>query len=280
MKTKQYLIYFAFITFFLTSCVTNYYQVYKVAPTEKMIKTDNYLIFEDDNCKISYNLWGEGGNCGFYIYNKTDENLYLDLKQSFFILNGFAYDYFKSRVYTHTRSSSLIVSEKAKASKATTEISQMGKIQTNEIQTSISVGSMSSSGNSTSYDEFDIICVPSKTSKMISEYKINNSLYRDCDLFRYPPKGLVETKAFSKSDSPLIFSNRITYTIGKSEKQYEFENEFYVSEISNYHESDIIEWRFIEFCGQKSKNKASFFKNSSPDKFYIKYTKEVGSWLH
>jgi len=106
MKTKLNLFLIAVIAVFLTSCATtSFYQVYKAVPTDKSIKTENYLIYEDDNCKISYNFWGEGGNIGFYIYNKTNENVYLNLEQSFFVLNGIAYDYFKNRVYTHSTSS-------------------------------------------------------------------------------------------------------------------------------------------------------------------------------
>ena len=281
MKTKLNLISTAIIAVLLTSCATtSFYQVYKAVPTDKSIKTDNYLIYEDDNCKISYDFWGEGGNIGFYIYNKTDENIYLNLEQSFFVLNGIAYDYYKNRVYTHSTSSGATSSKATTASKSVTGFNYLDLLQTNRIQASNSIGVMTSSGFSISYNEEKVICIPSKTSKIVTEYNIIESLYRDCDLFKYPTKKQIKSKSFTKSDSPITFSNRITYTIGQSDKQIKFENEFYISEILNYPESEIFEAKYDEYCGQKSTTMTKYFKNVSPDKFYIKYTKGMDTWKH
>jgi len=139
---------------------------------------------------------------------------------------------------------------------------------------------MTSSGFSISYNEEKTICIPSKTSKLITEYIITESLYRDCDLFKYPTKKQIKSKSFKKTDSPIIFSNRIAYTVGQSEKLIKFENEFYISEISNYPESEIFESKYDEYCGQKSSTMTKYFKNVSPDKFYIKYTKGTDTWKH
>ncbi len=74
----------------MTSCVPpSFYQVYNVKPNQETIKKTDNLCFEDENCKISYNLWANSGNVGFDIYNKTDENIYVNLNESNFILNGF-----------------------------------------------------------------------------------------------------------------------------------------------------------------------------------------------
>jgi len=59
-----------------------------------------------------------------------------------------------------------------------------------------------------------------------------------------------------------------------------FENGFYVTEISNYPENEVIEYRDQEYCGQKSSAIVKYFKNSSPDKFYIQYTKGKDIWIH
>ena len=79
-----------------------------------------------------------------------------------------------------------------------------------------------------------IVTIPSGTLKFISEYNINESLYRDCDLLRYPKRSQVRTLQFMKDDSPYVFSNRIAYRVGESAEPVQFENEFYVSEITNY----------------------------------------------
>ena len=280
MKTKSR-IFFALIAVFLTSCVsTPFYQVYKVTPFEKLMTKENYMVYEDEYCKVSYNLWEEGGNIGFRFYNKTDKNIYLNLDESFFILNGISYNYYKNRVYTNATSSGVTTSRTATASKSVTGINYWDLLQTNRIQATSNIGLMTSTGYSIAYNEEKVICIPSKTSKIITEYNINESLFRDCDLFKFPTRKQIKTKSFSKSESPILFSNRIAYTVGQSDNLIKFENEFYVTEITNYPESEMLESKYDEFCGEKSMTIAKYFKNVSPDKFYIKYAKGQNSWKH
>lgn len=281
MKTKS-LIYAAIFATLLTSCVsTNYFQVYKTTPSDKFVLKDNLLVFEDDNCKVSYNLWDYGGNIGFKLYNKTDKNIYLNLEESFFVLNGISYNYYRNRVFTNSSSSGTSASSGAIASKSVTGINYLDLIQTNRISATNTVDIMSSSGYSVSFYEEKIVCVPSHTSKIIKEYSINETLFRDCDLFKYPSKNQIKPKTFSKSTSPLVFSNIIAYKVGQSDNIVKFENEFYVNEISNYPESEILETKYDEYCGQKSITTTKYFKNVSPDKFYVKYIKgQLDIWEH
>jgi hypothetical protein len=281
MKTKKSFIFAVTIALLMTSCVTtSFYQVYKAKPSDKLITKDNYLVYEDDNCKVSYNLWGEGGNIGFRFYNKTESNIYLNLEESFFVLNGISYDYFRNRVFTSSTTSGATTARAATASKSVTGFNYLDLLQTNRIQATSSLGLMTSSGYSISYNEEKVICIPSNTSKIITEYYINEFLFRDCDLFKYPSKKQINSKSFSKEESPIVFSNRIAYSIAQSVNLVKFENEFYVSEISNYPESVIFESKHDEYCGQKSETKKMYFKDVSPDKFYIKYTKGTDTWKH
>lgn len=269
------------IAILLTSCVSNsYFQVYKVAPSDKLVVNDSLIFYEDDNCKVSYNLWDEGGNVGFQFFNKTDKAIYLNLEESFFILNGVSYNYYRNRVFTSSTSSGTTTSRGVTATKSITGVNNSDLIQTNRISATNAVGLMTSSGFSVSYNEEKIVCIPSKTSKIISEYNINESLFRDCDLFKYPSRNQIKTKTFTKAQSPLVFSNRIAYTIGKNDNLIKFENEFFVTEISNYPESEIIESRYDKYCGQESMFLTTHFKNASADKFYIKYHKGQDTWNH
>jgi hypothetical protein len=77
-----------------------------------------------------------------------------------------------------------------------------------------------------------------------------------------------------KDDSPYVFSNRIAYRVGESAEPVQFENEFYVSEITNYPEKEIVDKEYDEFCGEKSMERKSFFKIMAPDRFYIMYLKD------
>jgi hypothetical protein len=148
------------------------------------------------------------------------------------------------------------------------------------VQASSSIASITASGYSVSFNEEKVISIPSKTSKFINEYSINQSLYRDCDLFKYPRKKEIKSKSFSKTESPVIFSNRITYKLKDSDEKRKFENEFYVSEISNYPENEILKSKYEEFCDQKSAISTKFFKDVAPNKFYMKYSKGQDNWKH
>ncbi|MDR2854323.1 MAG: hypothetical protein LBV31_03340 [Prevotellaceae bacterium] len=309
--TMKQLMVTAIIAIFLTSCKTtgSYYQVYKVNPTDKLSQTDNSLIYEDENCKVLYDFWGQGGKVDFLIYNKTSENIYVNKEESFFICNGIAYDYYKDRVFTNSNSSSLSSSNSStatysysainaiglSASKSVTGFNYQGFKQTNSIAAGIASvvaatsgfattstkGVTTSSGSAVSYNEEKIVCIPSGTSKIIAEYNITKSLYRDCNLFKYPSKKQIKSTLFTESESPFIFSNKIAYTVGKSDNLVKVENKFYVSEISNYPEKEITETKSDEFCGEKSQNKKSkYFTNVSPNKFYIQYNKALSEFKH
>jgi hypothetical protein len=280
MKTKNILL-ITLVSLMITSCVsTSYFQVYKTEPSDKLVVKDNLLVYEDENCKVTYNLWSDGGNIGFQFFNKTEKNIYLNLEESFFILNGVSYNYFRNRVFTSSISSGTTASRGVTAAKSSTGLNYLDLIQTNRISANNTLGSMTSSGFSVSFSEEKKICIPSKTSKIISEYKINESLFRDCDLFKYPKKKQIKSKTFSKEKSPLVFSNRIAYSIGQDEKIMKFENEFYVSEITNYPESEMYNSKNDEFCGQKSTTIVKYFKNVSADKFYIKYNRGQDVSIH
>ena len=285
MKTKN-LFFIALIAVATTSCMStiSYYQVYKTTPVSNVTIKDNLMQFEDANCKILYDLWDDGGNVGFSFFNKTNTNIYLNMEECFFISNGVANNYYKSRVYTSSSSNGSSNSFGATTSKSMSGINFLNLLQTNYGALSKSVSSISTSGVSLSYNEDKIICIPALTSKIIKEYSINQTPFRDCDLLRYPNKKEIKPVIFTKSNSPIVFSNRIEYKVGYSIPPIKIENDFFVSEITNYPEAEIIESKVDSYCGQKRvKNNYTpmtrYFKNVSPDKFYIKYIKEEG-WKH
>ena len=90
-------------------------------------------------------------------------------------------------------------------------------------------------------------------------------------MFRYPRKKEIKTKLYTAEKSPLVFSNRITYEIKGNSRIVE--NDFFVSGITNYPESEFFEWKYYESCGQESYVKKKNYKLYDIDKFYIKYSK-------
>lgn len=234
------ILYIILVCSFLTSCVPSiYYQMYQTQPmSDNIIVNENALVYEDDNCAIIYDFWGENGDFSFVINNKTTENLYLHLDECFYVKNGFAYDYYK----IETTNLSFIFENNTKIEKRA-------------------------------------ICIPPKYSKMISEYSINENIYRDCDLSLYPNKNDNNTLNFTKEDSPFVFGNKLAYTVGDSESIHRINNIFYVSKISNYSNKEITELVVIkDYCGNTYYNyEERSFKDSGPDKFYIKYEYDPNS---
>jgi hypothetical protein len=278
MKIKNLLYTIGTVLIFSSCATTSYYQVYDVKPINQSITKSDLLFFEDENCKITYNLWSNGGNIGFNFYNKTDSKIYVKKNESNFILNGFAYDYFKNRTFTTSESKSASTSKTSAGSVAITGLNVYNNIQTNQVESSNSANLSSSVGYAVSINEDSIVCIPPKTTKRISEYSINEALIRNCDLFKYPRTKEINTVSYKVDESPIVFSNRITYEINGNLK--EVTNDFYVSEITNYPESEFFENKSEEFCGQKSSYATKYYKYYDTDRFYIQYSKGTDYWKH
>ena len=223
-----------FVIVFITSCSPiTYYQVYKISTDNKLKSGENFLIYNDENISLFYNFWSEGGTSGFKLYNKSENDIYLIIDETFFILNNHAVDYFKG---------------------------------TNDNE---------------NFLQNALICIPSKTYKYFDEFKINEILIRNCELLQFPSvRDDVITSKYSISDSPIRFSNRITYQLGKGGSIFKFENSFYVSEITNYPEYKMFKYEYNEFCGEKEAIKTKIYKYASFDKFYIKYVKGYNRLKH
>ncbi|MBL0316681.1 MAG: hypothetical protein IPP69_13170 [Flavobacteriales bacterium] len=245
------------ITLFLTSCtVTNYYQVYKAYP-EKGTITNDRIVFEDKNCIVCYNLWSNGGDVGFSIFNKTQEDLQVHLDNSFFVLNGVAYKYFQNR--TFTKSSSLGV---ASTTTRYPYFWNQPRAQT--------VGANSTS--STAYGEQPTMTIPPSTLINISEYAVTNSRFTDCDLPKYPKAGSPNVLKYDVTNSPFVFSNLITYSTARD--TIRLENKFFISEIGNFPSTEMFTEVDTTMCGKKLDAPKDVFKKTSPNEFYILYTKQ------
>ena len=173
MKTKNTFL-AILIAIVMTSCATgSYFQVYKATSSDKIVLEEKFLVYEDDNCKVTYNFWGEGGNIGFKFFNKTSKNVYLNLEESFFVLNGMSFNYYKNRIFNTSINTGTTSSKNETLSKSVTGLNYSDLIQTNRVSFSNSHTVMNSSGYSVYFNEEKIICIPALTSKIINEYKTN-----------------------------------------------------------------------------------------------------------
>lgn len=246
------LIFLSLILFFASCSVKTYYQVFKTT-TENGIFTKNKIVFEDNNCSVSYNLWNEGGKINFSVYNKTEDDLTINLAKTFYVLNGVAYPYFQNRTFSQTSNSGSLVSS-------------------NWYYNIGQVTETSSSSFNTTYIEKAELTIPPKTSIHISEFSITNARYRDCNLPKYPSQKNYTSLNFDINSSPIVFYNLITYSTKNDTLR--FENKFHVSEITNYPSSEMFITVDTTFCGGKIDFPYRAFIKNTPDKFYIKYNKD------
>lgn len=256
---------------FLASCntVSTYYQVYKTK-SETVKPTGNSIAFDDSNCRVTYNLWSENGNPGFTFYNKTNEVIYIQLDESFYVINDKAYDYYQNRIYTNSSNSALVTTKSS-------GFSAFGKLSLLSSYASNTIASNSSNGVETI--EAKVVAIPPKTNKNISEFNVNKTIIRDCDLLRFPTSKQTSSKAFSEDTSPLRFYNIITYKLG--DKINKVKNDFYVSEVTNIAENDAFKEEKNAFCNQKGGGITNVFMYSGPDKFYLTYTKkQTDTWKY
>lgn len=275
MKTKLFIL---LVPFFISCSPITFYQVYNTKYEEAKIYNDS-IVFEDQNCKLLYSFWDEGGNAGFRFINKSDKNIFIDLSKSFFILNGTAYDYYQNRIFSSS-------SKKTSVSSTGFSLNYLSLFSTNSALQAISPTVSSSSKstttdeNSVSFIENKLVCIPPKASKNIAEYYINNTLYRDCDLLKHPNKKQIKSISFSKNNSPFVFSNIIAYYLENENKDIFLRNDFWVSDITNLPKSEFEEYTYDEFCGQKTQKMIHIPKNPSPTKFYIMYKKSADNLKH
>ena len=255
----------------LQSCGA-YYEYIQILSTkpinnvEKTTLTNGGVLYEDENCAVFYKFWDEGGDAGFEFYNKTDEIIYLDLTKTFFIKNGIAYDYYEDKTVTdtETRHTSSTVSygyAQAASRSYSASISQyyagnfgqMPATTYSPLASSVSLrasnsymsslfktsSTSTSFGHSTSVAITDkpILAIPPKSSKYVKNYSLVSNEFVSCDLIYYPEEN--DKLTFDVTNSPLTFSNYITYTKGKRAEEISIENQFYVNDIANYARQEV-----------------------------------------
>ena len=84
---------------FLISCRPTY--VFYVKSNTK--SNDSLFVFENDTIRITYHLWQNRGRMHFAIYNKLDVPIFLDWKNSSFIMNDVPKQYWEDETKTKSR---------------------------------------------------------------------------------------------------------------------------------------------------------------------------------
>jgi len=277
MKTNSKLLSLIFTVILFTACstTTNFYQVYTTKPISDLKITDQNIVFEDENCRIIYDFWGKSGNLSFVFQNKTNELITIKKDQCYYILNGFAFDYYKNRTYSSSTSTQLTTEKSAAILVSVTGLNFEKNIQSNQLGVQNSGAISNSNSKSINTPEELAIKIPAKSAKEISEFSIYDGIYRDCDLLRFPKnKKEYKTLQFTKDDSPIQFSNIIVYTKSNL-NSIKIENSFFVSEITNLPESEMSESKIIENCKESSYYPVQLNKRKQSNYFYNIYPYEI-----
>lgn len=252
----------------LQSCSTvyNYLQVVKTRPSEEnsgFTVSSNGFEFRNDDLVVMYRMWSENGRTLFYIYNISNQIMYVDLAKCFFIKDGFAFNYYEEATYSETYSSNIIntssssYSEMLMASKsasvsnnylghflslpmasylptASSSSATLSASRSAAVSASVSNSVSVATGKSSTVakKEQQVIAIPPMSGKYIDAFQIADGHFLDCALTNYPSDK--SSISYTKEDSPICFTNYITYKIGESSEDKTLRHEFYISEISNY----------------------------------------------
>lgn len=248
----------------LASC-GSYYQLYNVDAVD--LKNDGKTLkFENEDCAITYNLWGHSGDLSFALYNKTDRDLFVVMPQSFFIKNGMAYNYYSD--------SEQITRTALGASSA-------------QINTNVTWGSLLTKGTkdaamveSTSITKSEeIICIPPHSTKIFNGFALIGAAHKDCDDFKFNyPKKSSDKITYSKEDSPWKYRNRIAYTFNAKERDCKYvDNELWVSSLQNYRDKYMTETVKVKMCETNIEEEKEIVLYSAPNAFYNHYVKTPGA---
>lgn len=274
----------------ITSCKTNFYQVYTVE-TDGAKQVDNSLVFENEECKVYYNLWSNNGKISFYIYNKTDKDIFIDLAQTFFINNDCAVEYFQDRTFGEQS-----LYQTSIYSGTANIISRGSGLWSNNIYRESSstiineksVKNLTLRAHSVTQKEKKIICIPNKCYRFFSYYNVDPARIVTCNDKQDYPSKKANVGEYDKKNSPSVFTNRIAYSFNKdiTDEKY-MDNTFWVSSIMNYSQNEATEKVYDEdICGKKKSGsgyggltvnpkKVRLFKIGGPNKFY-KFYKSKG----
>lgn len=295
---KMYLFFVTFaICSFITSCSSSYMQIATLKSEQVKLQSDGSFKSEHQEFTVEYDFWSKYGNVGFLITNNSDKDLYLNLEKSYFINNGYAYDYYQNRVFVYSSKSSSTINSTSSRSTAVGSLnsnstisqyvnghsnnyyatinsssygSYFSKSNISGYSSSSSYTTYSEKGSTIEYIEDKIVCIPAHSAKYFEEFQASSIIYRECGFPRNPDKDEETILEFDKNDSPKVFENRLMFILNNNE--IPINHKFYVCEIQNILEENAYEKYFKKDCnGNEIVPPVLVNKKAQSDKYYIYY---------
>ena len=263
--TMKKILSLAFGTMLFASCSKTFIQIVDVKGTIPV--ENNNFVYSDNAVKITYSMWDDGGNAGFIVENVSDKTVYVYLTNSFFILNGAAHDYFLNR--THGRGSASTYSAMKSASADAFDFWSLSKLP-EKIAYTATASATRASTSSLSFSEKPIVAIPPHSYKSISEYSIASDVIEDCSVKLFQQKKYPESLTFTELNTPIKFTNYITYSVEEDSKPIVITNDFYVAGYTNYNIREIVEKVKV---GCKGQAKVEYNTKAAGTSYYVTYTK-------
>lgn len=260
----------------VTSCKSYFYQVYDVS-SNNLKQQDNSLVYENEDCKVLYNLWSNNGQLKFAFLNKTDKDIFVNMGQSFYVVNGQAVDYYQGRTFTsqsYAQASYMVSSASGNASASGFWGNGVYMEDAQAIVNAESSKVVKAVANSVTTKEMEIVCIPAKCFKVFNYYKVNPEWIKTCERSKDFPSKSYLVGTYTQTTTPMSFKNRIAYGFTKNEvAEKHIDNDFWISSVTNYSQNEATEnYKDKTECyGIKSSSKGKRFKIGTPSKFYKLY---------
>lgn len=275
---KKLLFPLAVATWLCSACSPLLYQQIATLTSENVTLKDNgAYVYEDGVMNIEYDFWSESGEFTFVVTNNSDEDIYLNLAESYFVNNGYAHDYYQARTYVYTSRNVATTGLTATASvagQASVYGSMLGNIAslgaTKGYSASKTNAVSSERGTSVEFAEKPVVCIPAHSYKVFEEFRVAATVFRECGFVRDPSKKENALREYTDYTSPKVIENRLVFNIG--DVVVPVTNVFYVSQYQNIAKDNATELVKVENC-DGTKRDVRVHKLSANNKFFITYTK-------
>lgn len=229
----------------MASCSTpKYLQVYDIMPCDGVELRDGYPVYDDGTMAVAYDFWGNGGQAGCLITNNGEENIYVDLAETFFVKNGLSDPCYKERTYTVTSASTVEANAVALSSASVaasapfqnyiypfTVTAGLGLSDARGVMRGVS----SSASNSVSVAEQQIVVIPPGTTAFVGGHSIlSGNYYTNRGSEQDPGSKKKDETEFTADNSPLKIGNIIAYRIGRDGEWQDLRSEFYLHRLTDY----------------------------------------------
>lgn len=259
----------------ITACSPAVYQQIATLKSEQVkIGDKGQFLADTPDFSVAYDFWAPYGTVAFVVKNKTDKDIYLNMSESYFIHNGYAYDYYLGRVYISSARTSLGATFPISTYSNSNKFNHSSLLSETSAQHQMNITTQTAGSSyavGVEYVEQKIICIPARSHKHFEYFSVQPKPYRDCGFIRNPKTKESAELQFTAEDSPFVIENRLMFEVDGN--KVPINHIFYVGKLQNVKESTVVEDVATKKCnGANSSNLLKFHKMLSPDRYYITYT--------